>query len=157
MSSKPLITALGIAGLLPFIATLLAALSETFIDSINFPIEPKKIFIFYSAVILSFLCGAFWARLLSRGYSLRIACLLVLTNIFALAAWLSLLIVSEYLVLSLPLLILCYLILIYFEYTDVELLYENVYPEYLKLRIGLTFSVVIMHLVMLIISLSPGF
>ena len=75
---------------------------------------------------------------------------------FALAAWVSLLIVSEQLVLSLSLLISCYLILIYFEYTDVELLYENVYPEYLKLRIGLTFSVVIMHLVMLIISLSPG-
>ena len=156
MSSKSLIRALGIAGLLPFIATLLAALSETCISAINLPIEPKKIFIFYSAVILSFLCGAFWARLLSRDFSLRIACLLGLTNMFALAAWVSLLIVSEQLVLSLSLLISCYLILIYFEYTDVELLYENVYPEYLKLRIGLTFSVVIMHLVMLIISLSPG-
>ncbi len=156
MSLKSLTTALGIAGLLPFIATLLAALSETFVSVINLLIEPKKIFIFYSAVILSFLCGAFWARLLSRDFSLRIACLLVLTNIFALAAWVSLLIVSEGLVLSLPLLILCYLILIYFEYTNVELVYGNVYPEYLKLRIGLTFSVVIMHLVMLIISLSHG-
>lgn len=156
MSLKSLTTALGIAGLLPFIATLLAALSETFVSVINLPIEPKKIFIFYSAVILSFLCGALWARLLSRDFSLRIAYLLVLANIFALAAWVSLLVDSEDLVLSLPLLILCYLILIYFEYTNVELLYENVYPEYLKLRIGLTFSVIIMHLVMLIISLSPG-
>ena len=154
MTTKPIITALGVAGLLPFIASLLATLLVASASDMDMAVQPKLIFVFYSAVILSFLCGAFWGRLINKDYSLKVALLLVVTNLLALAAWISLLLVYEYPVLSLGLLGLAYLSVLGFEYIEAKLLYKTVYRAYLKLRFWLTFSVVAMHLVMLVISVN---
>lgn len=150
MSTKPLITALGIAGLLPFMAALLATLTNTILGNI----EPDLIFVFYSSVILSFLCGAFWGRLLTQPYSSKVATLLVATNLLALASWLSLLLVNEFQSLSLVLLSLAYFLVFMLEYIEVNLLYKNVYRTYIKLRFGLTSSVLVMHLIMLVVNMS---
>ncbi len=149
MFAKPLITALGIAGLLPFMAALLASVMDKIIGDIALAVEPDLIFVLYSSVILSFLCGALWGRLLSQDCSIKVACLLVATNLLALASWLSLLMIKKDNVLSLALLCLGYLLVFSLEYIEVDLLYKKVYRAYLKLRFWLTFLVVAMHLIML--------
>jgi len=154
MTTKPIITALGIAGLLPFMASLLVAFLDAIVGDIGLAVQPKLIFVFYSAVILSFLCGAFWGRILNKDYSPKVAILLVVTNLLALAAWISLLLFNTYQELSLVLLSLAYLSVFIFESIEAKLLYKNIYPAYLKLRFWLTFSVVAMHLMMLVISVN---
>ncbi|MDC1436295.1 DUF3429 domain-containing protein [Gammaproteobacteria bacterium] len=157
MTTKPIITALGVAGLLPFMASLLAAFLNAIMSDMDLAVQPKLIFVFYSAVILSFLCGAFWGRLLNKDYTLKVALLLVVTNMLALAAWISLLLFNEYQVLSIGLLGLAYLSVFIFESIEAKLLYKDIYRAYLKLRFWLTFCVVTMHLMMLIISVNFGF
>jgi hypothetical protein len=157
MTTKPIITALGVAGLLPFMASLLAAFLNAIMIDMDLAVQPKLIFVFYSAVILSFLCGAFWGRLLNKDYTLKVALLLVATNMLALAAWISLLLFNEYQVLSIGLLGLAYLSVFIFESIEAKLLYKDIYRAYLKLRFWLTFCVVTMHLMMLIISVNFGF
>ncbi len=154
MSTKPLITFLGIAGLLPFLAALLATLANTILGYIALSMDPNLIFVFYSSVILSFLCGALWGRLLNQDYSLKMATLLIVTNLLALASWLSLLIFNEYQILSLALLSLAYLLVFILEAIEADLLYRKVYRGYLKLRFGLTSSVLAMHLIMLATTIS---
>ena len=142
MTTKPIITALGVAGLLPFMASLLAAFLNAIMSDMDLAVQPKLIFVFYSAVILSFLCGAFWGRLLNKDYTLKVALLLVVTNMLALAAWISLLLFNEYQVLSIGLLGLAYLSVFIFESIEAKLLYKDIYRAYLKLRFWLTFCVV---------------
>jgi hypothetical protein len=148
MSAIRVTTALGCAGLLPFVGALFAA-NVTLIFGVELPFEPKQTFVFYSAVILSFLCGAIWGSLLSATFTKKAAALLIVSNLVSLTAWISLLSYEGHFRLSLGLLILGYLTVLAAEYAVIELLYKKVYRGYLKLRIWLTFCVVGLHLGML--------
>lgn len=139
-------TALGYAGLLPFAVALLAAVTDVF----DLPVSPQKIFVSYSAVILSFLCGSLWGRLLAAQLTLTVVILLLLTNVFALTAWVSLLSVNWRLEFSLGLLVLGYALVLATEYAVVGLLYNEVYRGYLRLRSWLSIFVVGMHFAMMI-------
>jgi len=150
MSAIRVTTALGCAGLLPFAGALMAA-GFALILGVELPFEPKQIFVFYSAVILSFLCGAIWGSLLSSSFTKQAATLLIVSNLVSLTAWISLLSYEGHFRLSLGLLIFGYLTVLAAEYVVIELLYKEVYRGYLKLRIWLTFCVVGLHLGMLII------
>lgn len=152
MSAIRITTALGCAGLVPFVGAFLVLAFD-----VELPFEPEQIFIFYSAIILSFLCGAIWGSLLGGGYTkneftIKVMALLVMSNLVSLLAWVSLLSYNRHLALSLGLLILGYAAVLTAEYAVIELLYGQVYRGYLKLRSRLTFCVVVLHLGMLLIS-----
>ncbi|MFT6094443.1 MAG: hypothetical protein ACJA2Q_002348 [Pseudohongiellaceae bacterium] len=151
MSAIRITAALGCAGLLPF-AGALFAVGLTLILGVELSFEPKQVFVFYSAVILSFLCGAIWGSLLSSTFTKKATALLILSNIVSLTAWISLLSYERHFTFSLSLLILGYLTVLAAEYAVIELLYKEVYRGYLKLRSWLTFCVVVLHLGMLFIN-----
>jgi hypothetical protein len=146
MQAIRITTALGNAGLLPFAIALLAAATDVF----DLPVSPQQVFVSYSAVILSFLCGSLWGRLLAAQFSLTVVILLLLTNVLALTAWVSLLSLSWRLEASLGLLVLGYVLVLVTEYAVVGLLYNEVYRGYLRLRSWLTLCVVGMHFAMMI-------
>ncbi len=151
MSAIRITTALGCAGLLPF-AGALFAVGLTLILGVELPFEPKQVFVFYSAVILSFLCGSIWGSLLSSTFTKQAVALLIVSNLVSLTAWISLLSYEGHFTRSLALLTLGYVAVLASEYAVIELLYKEVYRGYLKLRSWLTFCVVGLHLGMLLIS-----
>ena len=157
MSAIRITTALGFAGLLPFLGALLALMLN-----VDLPFKAGQVFVFYSAIILSFLCGAVWGSLLNTScvaldlvetdFTKKAVALFIVSNLVSLTAWASLLIYNTHLDLSLGLLILGYTVVLAAEYAMRELLYKQVYRGYLKLRSWLTFCVVTLHLGMLIVS-----
>jgi hypothetical protein len=157
MSAIRITTALGFAGLLPFLGALLALMLN-----VDLPFKAGQVFVFYSAIILSFLCGAVWGSLLNTScvaldlvetdFTKKAVALFIVSNLVSLTAWASLLIYNTHLDLSLGLLILGYTVVLAAEYAMRELLYKQVYRGYLKLRSWLTFGVVTLHLGMLIVS-----
>jgi hypothetical protein len=151
MSAIRITTALGCAGLLPFAGSLFAV-GLTLVLGVELPFEPKQVFVFYSAVILSFLCGAIWGSLLSSTFTKKAVALLIVSNLVSLTAWISLLNYEGHFTVSLGLLILGYLTVLAAEYAVIELLYKEVYLGYFKLRSRLTFCVVGIHLGMIFIS-----
>jgi len=78
---------LGYLGLLPFIGGLvLMMFKETL-----FELFGQQIFITYSAIILSFLSGVLWGAALEGFDNTLGRTALILSNLFALAAWAALL------------------------------------------------------------------
>lgn len=144
MSVNKIATLLGCMGLLPFVAALLASVSGTSFLSIS----PHWLFTSYSAVILSFLAGSLWGRLLSGGFDFDSGALMVVSNLAALGGWVSLLSSDSQVRLSIAFLGLGYLVVLACEYIAIERLYREVYLGYLRLRLGLTITVVIMHFFM---------
>jgi hypothetical protein len=162
MSAIRITTALGFAGLLPFIGALLALVVD-----VDLPFKAEQVFVFYSAIILSFLCGAVWGSLLNTNFvapdlaetditkidfTKKAAALFIVSNLISLTAWASLLIYNRHLDLSLGLLISGYTVVLAAEYAMRKSLYKQVYRGYLNLRGRLTFCVVTLHLGMLTIS-----
>lgn len=162
MSVIRITTALGFAGLLPFIGALLALVLD-----VDLPFKAEQVFVFYSAIILSFLCGAIWGSLLNTNFvapdlagtdftevhfTKKASALFIVSNLVSLTAWVSLLIYNRHLDLSLGLLTLGYTVVFAAEYAMRESLYKQVYRGYLNLRSWLTVCVVTLHLGMLIIS-----
>lgn len=104
-SGRPaLASALTYAGTLPFIAC--AALAWRDAPVFMFGPTPAEIAVAYGAVIASFVAGTHWA---ARVYRPEVSPLptLVMSNVFALLAWLALLPPPQ--ILNLSLLILCFL------------------------------------------------
>ena len=135
---------LGYLGLIPFVIAL--AFQSLIIEF--FQQTPKQVFIFYSAVILSFIAGTLWRKKndqlsIKRQY---------LSNIFSLMAFLALLIPQNF---SLILLAVSYLTILFCEYkldeaqvagTKVEgIKVEN--KQYFDMRLQLTSIVVLLHIV----------
>ena len=87
-AKNKLIYTLGFLGLIPFIVSSLAELMQ--VESL-FGIQPLKLLITYGAIILTFLGGVLWGRALHRAESEPTNALLVLSNAFAILAWLTLL------------------------------------------------------------------
>lgn len=144
MSTTTLAKGLGYAGLIPFAAALLATL--LFNDEVKDFAELA--FIFYSSVILSFLSGSLWGRLLSQNLDFKVGFLLFLTNLVAVSTWFSLLVTNWRAELSLFLLSAGFLSVFALEKMHTQLLYAGVVRGYLKLRGWLTLTVVSMHLAM---------
>lgn len=146
MSTTTLAIGLGIAGLIPFVApTLVIYLLD---DDLHGYAELA--FVLYSSIILSFLSGSLWGRLLSKSLNFKVGSLLLLTNFVAVVTWLSLLGASWRLELSILMLSAGYLCVFAIEKTHTQLLYSDVVRGYLKLRGWLTTLVVGLHLAMLL-------
>ncbi|MGM0480523.1 MAG: DUF3429 domain-containing protein [Pseudomonadota bacterium] len=90
---QKLIHILGAAGILPFLGSALAELMNL---SLPYQLQPVTLLVTYGAIILTFLAGVLWGRALHRADSEPTNGLLLLSNMFALLAWLTLLLNSVF-------------------------------------------------------------
>ncbi|GIU45361.1 DUF3429 domain-containing protein [Shewanella marinintestina] len=146
-SEKTIWLGLGYAGLLPFIITTVMSWAGW----VTPWLDPKFAFISYSATILSFLAGTLWGRVLSLYASNNIGNLLILSNLYALLAWFSLL-------LAVPAVGLVTLSFGYFSLLSIEKNCQNlpVDQEYRRMRVRLTSVALLTHFLMLINILFGG-
>ena len=125
---------LGYLGLAPFALTL--ALDYT--DAQLFTQPPAQIFIFYSAIILSFVSGTLWRQQSSNLNTKR----QLLSNLFSLLAFASLLCSQQ---IAIIVLATSYLTLLCCEY-----LFDRNAPDcrdYLIMRFHLTALVILIHII----------
>lgn len=128
---------LGYAGLIPFYAALLAVwMGEPILG-----FSGKTLFMTYSAIILSFMSGVWWGQVIGSKNNTW----LILSNVFALLAWFTL--IDGRVLFSLLLLMIGYLLLWAFEWKVPAL---RVGKSYFALRTQLTFMVVLAHALMLV-------
>lgn len=141
-------TWLGYAGLLPFIITTVMIWMGWALPW--FP--PVQAFISYSAIILSFVAGTLWGRVISLYAIDNGANLLVLSNLYALLAWVSLLI-------AMPSIGLIALAFGYFSLLGVEKSCQNLpnNASYRQMRVRLTSVALLTHLLMLLHLATGGF
>lgn len=123
---------LGYAGLIPFIACL-------YLDTTNISwhLSFEQVFIIYSAIILSFLAGSLW-RINKNNTSASIN---IISNVFSLLAFSSLLIPSH-----IALIVLAISFLILFLYENYLCKLDNISDNnYIKMRLKLTLIVIFLH------------
>ncbi len=138
---------LGYLGLLPFIGGLvLMMFKETL-----FELFGQQIFITYSAIILSFLSGVLWGAALEGFDNTLGRTALILSNLFALAAWAALLF-DSYAKLAVALLAIGFLA-VWFAEKHIRTNQKAASPEgYQTMRNRLTLGVVAMHLIFLMLA-----
>ncbi|MCA1768336.1 MAG: DUF3429 domain-containing protein [Idiomarina sp.] len=136
-----LIHTLGFLGLIPFLAASLTALMHT---GTIWGILPLDFLITYGAIILSFLGGVLWGRALHRAESEKTIGLLILSNVFALLAWLTLLLQAP--AWSLGLQMTGFALVLFFERKLARNSAMTSYMGYYRIRILLTAAVVVCQL-----------
>ncbi|MCP1338231.1 DUF3429 domain-containing protein [Idiomarina sp. M1R2S28] len=136
-----LIYTLGFLGLIPFLASSLAALMHT---GTWWGISPLEFLITYGAVILSFLGGTLWGRALHRAESEKTTGLLLLSNAFALAAWFTILINAA--AWSLGMQMVGFALVLYFEQKLARSSAMTSYMGYYRIRVLLTTIVIVCQL-----------
>ncbi|MFT7185467.1 MAG: hypothetical protein ACI84K_000847 [Pseudohongiellaceae bacterium] len=167
MKLRFVITALGILGLLPFLASVYGVVE---LQSL-FGLSPYKVFSTYSAVILTFLAGSLWANviasrdafnlapnLVNKGPSLNwpkenvAIALALMSNIIALLCWVLLMLPVQFYMTLLVVLLFGFIIILCIE-TGWSLMLNTVYRDgYLVLRSILTVIVCSAHIVMIMLS-----
>lgn len=145
MSSRLVINLLGYLGLAPFLAAAWSIVT----GHVFFNLEPRLIFISYSAIILAFLSGALWGRGLTVANTLRRNLLLILSNGFALLAWFNLMAGDRMFGLSVSGLAIGYLLLQVAESRLASSATLRVEWPYSKMRLILTTLVVTAHVVII--------
>ncbi|MFT6193832.1 MAG: hypothetical protein ACJASU_000731 [Cognaticolwellia sp.] len=129
---------LGYLGLAPFV---LALVFEKFSPAL-LNISAEQVFIFYSAIILSFIAGTLW-----RKHNDKLSIKLQLcSNIFSLLAFFALLLPNY---LAFAVLMVIYPAILYCEYYFDSAKTEH--KSYLRMRLSLTTLVVIMHIIALLL------
>ncbi|NHN38880.1 DUF3429 domain-containing protein [Pseudomaricurvus alcaniphilus] len=145
---------LGYAGLIPFVTIALWFLVSLLVAPLPTAVTVylTTAFLTYSAIILSFMAGALWGQVLTSDSSARApgGSQLVVSNLFALTAWASML--TDYFLLSLLALLLGYLLLWLAETRAAARLQgptaiAGVGRDYRRLRTVLTLVVIACHLV----------
>lgn len=139
---------LGCAGLLPFLAALLASA----IGVSGLSVTPRWLFVSYSAIILSFLCGSLWGQLLRSDFDARTFSLMLISNLIALLAWTSLLVTDLEIGIVLGMLAAGFLAVLASEYIHGKKITDDTDRDYLRLRWGLTTAVVAMHGLLILYS-----
>jgi hypothetical protein len=91
-SPSVLVRILGFAGLAPFLLPALlmvqgAFSAKGFESAAVFGLYAPYVFITYSAIILSFLCGALWGKAVSGDCRQSANAVLIFSNLMALSAW----------------------------------------------------------------------
>ncbi|RUO81523.1 DUF3429 domain-containing protein [Idiomarina tyrosinivorans] len=144
------IMGLGAAGLIPFIGLALCQLMDTTVFNLAMPYA----FVTYGAIILSFLSGTLWGRALHYADQEQTQVLIVLSNVFSLAAWLSLLLDS--MIIGLWIQIVGYLAVLFFEKRLIPGSIMSDQASYYPLRLVLTIAVVVCELFVVIDLQFPG-
>mgnify|MGYP003662835591 FL=1 len=125
---------LGYLGLAPFGLTLIFEKTTTEILTIS----ANQVFIFYSAIILSFIAGTLWRK---QNDTLSIK-LQLASNLFSLLAFFALLMPEN---LALIILAVSYVVVLIFEYAIEQIKHDN--THYLTMRLHLTTMVVLLHVI----------
>lgn len=145
---KKLVHGLGYFGLIPFVAAAFASFFNIAFAGLDF----TAWFVNYSAIILVFLCGSLWGRVLDQATNGFSPFVLGCSNILALIAWLALGLFKHLELLSLFLLMSAHIAVLWLEISQAEILYRKVDKAYRKLRFQLTLVVVALHIFMLFIT-----
>jgi len=146
--AEKIISTLGYAGLIPFIAAcaLLYSGAETLAN---------QIFLSYSAIILSFLGGTHWGRLIASDVSLKVSVgllALLASNVFALLAWSALLLNQYGSVYPFVILTTGFVMLFMVEVVAMPTIVSTVHRRYTAFRAFLTITVLILHGVFILLS-----
>lgn len=144
--TKETMTKLGYMGLIPFVAGLFVSLT----GSTLFGLSGEALFITYSVVILSFLSGILWGSGIENYENPWSNKALVLSNVIVLAAWLSVLVGENNELVSLPILLMGYIVVWRAEKL-MRTENQSAGPDgYFDIRTRLTSSVVLMHGIVLL-------
>ncbi|MBQ86925.1 MAG: hypothetical protein CMQ16_11025 [Gammaproteobacteria bacterium] len=148
MIHSRLINSLGYAGLLPFLAAVWAAYADLSFGAWSTP----HLFLSYSVIILSFLAGALWGKAKELEESNVNRFLLISSNVFALTAWLAVLLGRDYLLAGLAVSMTGFILVYLVEHKTRGLLLQGMDSTYLKFRLTLTSVVCIAHLVIIALT-----
>lgn len=144
MKHSRVINFLGYAGLVPFLAAVWAAYAKLSFGSWS----ASYLFLTYSVIILSFLAGALWGEAKELEESNVSRLLLVGSNIFALTAWLAVLLGEDNLMAGLAVSMTGFILIYLVEHRTQRLL-QGMGSTYLKFRLALTSVVCLAHLLIL--------
>jgi hypothetical protein len=144
MIHSRVINSLGYAGLLPFLAVVWAAYADLSLGAWS----ASHLFLSYSVIILSFLAGALWGKAKELEESNVSRFLLISSNVFALTAWLAVLLGKDYLSVGLAVSMTGF-ILVYLVEHKIRGLLQGMDSAYLKFRLTLTSVVCLAHLVVI--------
>ncbi|ELR66585.1 hypothetical protein C942_04283 [Photobacterium marinum] len=149
-SPDKIMSRLAYLGLLPFIISILCIWA----DKTLFGLSAQKVFIAYSAVILSFLAGILWGNAIDHIKHKLSRNALILSNLFALIAWGVLLHSPESYVISVLVLLFGFVAVWFAEMKIREIEKEGKPEGYQPMRNRLTGLVALMHLMHLMVIAS---
>ena len=144
MNHSRVINLLGYAGLLPFLAAVWADYVKLSFGKWS----ASYLFLTYSVIILSFLAGALWGKAKELEESNLSRLLLIGSNVFALTAWLAVLLGKDYLTVGLAVSMTGFILIYLVEHRTQGLL-QGMASTYLKFRLTLTSVVCLAHLLIL--------
>lgn len=162
-SGYGIVKSLGFAGLIPFLLPVLlmiqgALSAKGFESAALFGLYAPYVFITYSAIILSFLCGALWGKAVSGDCRQSANVVLIFSNLIALSAWSCTLLIYIAPIMSIfavTMLLAGYLAVLFCE-REFELIRNQRHPDkdyrdssYWKMRVQLTALVCVLHLVVI--------
>ncbi len=147
MIHSRVINSLGYAGLLPFLAVVWAAYADLSFGAWS----ASHLFLSYSVIILSFLAGALWGKARELEESNVNRFLLISSNVFALMAWLAVLLGRDYLSAGLAVSMTGFILVYLVEHKTRGLLLQAKDSAYLKFRLTLTSVVCLAHLVVIVL------
>jgi len=143
---------LGYAGLIPFGIPVCLMLDDLWFGStirsgIPWVVHAPDLFISYSAIILSFMCGTLWAGWQTIGNNRLAKGAVLLSNLLALSAWGALLLM---LIASVPK-VFCVILLMFgfISLLTAERMLGTAVMDYWRMRLSLTAIVLILHLIMI--------
>ena len=143
---------LGYAGLIPFGIAVCLMLNDLWFGSairsgIPWVVQAPDIFISYSAVILSFMCGTLWAGWQTIGDNRLAKGAVLVSNFLALSAWGALLLMF---IASVPK-VFCVILLMlgFISLLTTERMLVTAVMVYWRMRLSLTAIVLILHLIMI--------
>ena len=143
---------LGYGGLIPFGIPVCLMLDDLWFGStirsgIPWVVHAPDLFISYSAIILSFMCGTLWAGWQTIGNNRLAKGAVLLSNLLALNAWGALLVM---LIASVPK-VFCVILLMFgfISLLTAERMLGTAVMDYWRMRLSLTAIVLILHLIMI--------
>lgn len=143
---------LGYAGLIPFGIPVCLMLDDLWFGStirsgIPWVVHAPDLFISYSAIILSFMCGTLWAGWQTIGNNRLAKGAVLLSNLLALSGWGALLLM---LIASVPK-VFCVILLMFgfISLLTAERMLGTAVMDYWRMRLSLTAIVLILHLIMI--------
>ena len=143
---------LGYAGLIPFGIPVCLMLDDLWFGStirsgIPWVVHAPDLFISYSAIILSFMCGTLWAGWQTIGNNRLAKGAVLLSNLLALSGWGALLLTF---IASVPK-VFCVILLMFgfISLLTAERMLGTAVMVYWRMRLSLTAIVLILHLIMI--------
>ncbi len=138
---------LGYVGLVPYVFCLILMIADLQV----FQLTGEKMFVAYSAVILSFLSGVLWGNAIDHFSNKLSRSALLLSNLFALIAWGVLLQSESQSKYAIIMLAFGFIAVWFSEKTIRQVEHEESPKGYQTMRGRLTFGVVAMHGIALIV------